>query len=183
MNLDVKFSGNFLRKINERIEKWKGDKEIAARITADPEAEWWYYQEFGTASQGEKGGAPYKITPSEADALAFQGDQGLVITGSVTHPGVKPTRMVRKVIPDIQDEVKQAVRQALREGGSSDPVHLHQAVLEATHEAKAKIVDSVGKSLKTSEVNSEFPRQSGKLGGRSPEEVFDQHTHVVDLSE
>lgn len=46
------------------------------------------FQEFGTASRGEFGGAPYTIVPKKAKALRFMSNGRAVYTRRVLHPGI-----------------------------------------------------------------------------------------------
>ena len=54
------------------------------------------YQEFGTGSRGEFGGAPYEIRPKKPNGLlVFQVDGRTVFARKVTHPGVPPHPYMR----------------------------------------------------------------------------------------
>lgn len=53
-----------------------------------PTAYYGVYQEYGTASRGEFGGAPYVIRPKRAERLHFQVDGKWVTAREVKHPGV-----------------------------------------------------------------------------------------------
>lgn len=53
------------------------------------------FQEFGTASRGEFGGAPYTIAPKKARALRFVSNGRVVYTRRVVHPGIPPRPYMR----------------------------------------------------------------------------------------
>ena len=80
--------------------------------TIGPGVPYGVYQEFGTASQGEFGGAPYVIKPRYANRLVFKVDGKWVSAKQVVHPGVKPQAYMRKglkealgpAVEELQDQ-------------------------------------------------------------------------------
>jgi HK97 gp10 family phage protein len=71
------------------------------------------FQEFGTASRGEFGGAPYKIRPKRAERLTFQIDGTWISTKEVTHPGIPPHPYMR---PALEQAIGPAAGELARKG-------------------------------------------------------------------
>lgn len=63
------------------------------------------YQEFGTASRGEYGGAPYVITPKKGKYLVFYVNGKKVVTKKVTHPGVPAHPYLRPAVQEAFGEL------------------------------------------------------------------------------
>ena len=63
------------------------------------------YQEFGTASRGEFHGAPYTITPKNAQFLVFYVNGKRVVTKKVTHPGIKARPYLRPAVKEAFGEL------------------------------------------------------------------------------
>lgn len=71
------------------------------------------FQEFGTASRGEFGGAPYKIRPKRAERLTFKVDGKWVSAKEVTHPGVPAHPYMR---PALEQALGPAAGELARRG-------------------------------------------------------------------
>jgi hypothetical protein len=188
--LNVKrLRGNFIERMQERIAKWAQAK-MGARIEVPVELEWWYWNEFGTATKF--GGAPeglpgalnmapagpdarYPILPVNANMLRFPLNGQIVLRASVMHPGIKPSRSVSKVIQEIVDNACSAVAAAFRQGGADRPEIVAAAIVATTEQAKELIAQSISSNLTQT-------REDGKLDGRDPGEVFSASATVVDLS-
>lgn len=183
--LNLKSNGQFLKRMQEREAKWKSS-QISSTIHAPDELRWWYWQEFGTAASGDvsKGasGRTYSIDPVDANLLAYPNGSGTTIVPTVeAHPGIKPRRPVAKAMPEIEETVKEEVHQAFEQGAADDPSKLKRAVHDAVEKAKGHIVDSLAVHVSGIRgVNTQFPKQSGKLGGRSAASVFNEKTTIVD---
>jgi hypothetical protein len=176
-----KLLGRFTEHLDRRIAAYKG-AVAAARIEAPPELKFWYWTEFGTATRGEAGhssGFSYDIDPVDAEALRFPLGGEMVMFDHVDHPGIRPHRSIRKVLPEIHQVVQERVRQALRAGGTDNPQKLREAMVDATTAAKALIVDSMAVNVPG---RRELEPERGRLGGLSAAEVFEAKATVVDLS-
>lgn len=181
--LKLRSNGGLIKQLQERRAKWVSSS-IAVRLTVPPELFWWYLQEFGTASAGDKGGVPYSIDPVDSELLAYPGPDGkTVFAHHVNHPGIKPRRMVTKVLPQIREAIARRATEALKDGATQDPAVMLQAMLAAVGDAKELIVESIAQNLPgTRPVNTQFPKQGGKLGGRTAASVFEENATVVDVS-
>ena len=80
--------------------------ETNATAKVGPDNEHWYYRfaELGATSH-EISGAP----------LVFQGSEGLVVTGSVTHPGRAARPFLRPAMESKSQEVQQAMADVIEE--------------------------------------------------------------------
>src|SRR5438445_444717 len=79
-----------------RRRKQEFAQPIRARIRVPSDLRWWYWQEFGIPHS-------YPIRPINAKMLVFPDSRtgGTVVTPYVNHPGLKPRRMVSKVLEPI----------------------------------------------------------------------------------
>jgi HK97 gp10 family phage protein len=75
-------------------------------VAIGPDAEHWHYRFL------ETGAAPHEIT---GDPLQFEGDQGLVRTALVAHPGLAARPFLRPAHDGSHDEQRDAVAARLRE--------------------------------------------------------------------
>lgn len=168
--------GDFAERMVARSQKW-AIPPISARIFAPDDLIWWYWQEHGTASRGEAGGAPYPIDPVNAKALAFPDAQGkLVFRQHVEHPGIAPRHSVLKAIPDIEAQSRTKLAAALTDGGLDNPSTLQTAVTAAVTEAKAQIVTSMSENIPGTRID-------GKLAGDTAASVFDAEAEVIENGE
>lgn len=71
------------------------------------------FQEYGTASRGEFGGAPYVIRPVRAERLYFQVDGEWVTAKEVHHPGIPAHPYMR---PAVQQALGPAAAEMARKG-------------------------------------------------------------------
>lgn len=170
--LSVSSGGQLIAALRDRYSKWSGLR-ASARLTVPPELSWWHHQEFGTA--------PYPIDPITGEALAFPQGGQTVIREHVDHPGLKPKRMVTQVLPDIENKTSENVNRALAEGGIDDPEMVRAAVIQSVRDAKELIVQSIAQNLPgTRPANPDYPKQGGKLEGRTAAEVFEAEAVVVE---
>jgi len=163
--LNVTSDGAFARRLEERIEKWRGNK-IAATLVVPDELKWWYFQENGVPAR--------TIVPVESTRLAFPGEGGgTELRTSVDWPGIKPHHTVQNVMEDVHLETQALVTQALQAGGADDPELVKQAVAEAVKEARALIAAQMAEDLPgTRPDNPTYPKQSGRLHGETASSVF-----------
>lgn len=179
----TQIAGKFVEQVEARARKW-ADTKISARITVPDELVWWYWQEFGTAASGDAGrasGHTYEIVPVKAKYLIYPYQGKKVMTLKVeAHPGIKPRRSVTKALPDIRDNTKTTVRQALHQGGADHPELIREAILEATLAAKRRIVASIAENITGTRVGDPDNFISpGRLGGETAASVFDSQAQVV----
>jgi hypothetical protein len=166
-------TGNFKDQMNQRAQRWIG-KSIGARIHVPDDLDWWVFQEWGTATRGEFGGAAYAIDPVHAKMLAFPDSAGnTVFSRHVEHPGIPPRHPVLKVMPDIQAQAAQKINSALSEGGLDDPSNLQVAVTAAVTEARTQIAESMSKNIPGTRID-------GKLLGETAASVFESQAVVIE---
>ncbi len=176
----VASQGQLQKRLQTMRSAWKGQK-ISSTLKVSPELSFWYWLEFGTAARGEKGGANYTIRPIDSDYLVFPSSEGLAFRTSVSHPGIKPRRMVRRVHDEIRAAVRKRTAEAFLAGAADNPHLLSNALHQAVLDAKALIVESIAATVTgTRPVNPEFPKQSGKLVGKTAASVFEADATVVD---
>ena len=75
--------------------------EALAVVDIGPDKEHWFYQFF------ETGAIAHTIKAKNAKALAFEGRNGLVVTQSVQHPGMKKKPFLKKSMTDNIDLVQE----------------------------------------------------------------------------
>jgi len=81
----------------------KSDQGVTVAIGPDPEH--WYYRFFETGAQAHTiTGAP----------LAFEGEEGTVVTGRVSHPGMAARPFLRPAFDERKDAAKESVGERLR---------------------------------------------------------------------
>jgi hypothetical protein len=180
MQFTAKVKGDLLQRLENRSRRWTASRhQVILRVP--PELSWWYWQEFGTAASGEEGrssGHTYRIVPVNARVLSWpDGQGGRVVRAEVpAHPGIKPRRAVRQVLPDIREEMASAVHQAFLHKAVDDPTRLSASFVTAMEDAKKRIVESMQTQIPGT-------RQDGKLAGRSASQEFNDNAEVVDLSD
>jgi hypothetical protein len=174
--------GKFAERLERRIAANRGAR-AAARIETPPELAWWYWTEFGTATRGEPGRASghyYEIDPVNAEALRFPWNGEMVMRDHVDHPGIRPHRSIRSILPEIREAIRRFVEEGLRSGAADNPKVMQQEILDAVYNAKALIVESMAVNLPG---QRDVEPNSGRLGGASAAQVFKDKATVVDLSE
>jgi hypothetical protein len=175
--------GLFLQQLKKRQEAWSQAK-LSARITVPPELDWWYWNEFGTATKADPGrgsGHTYSIEPKDAKALAFPGANGTVITARVdAHPGIKPSRSVAESRAQIDELLKSIVGQAVAQY-ADNPQEIQRVLHTVAEQAVDIISDALSQNLNgVRNADPLFPNQMGKLHGQRPGDVFKQNASVVD---
>ena len=81
----------------------------SVEVSIGPDRAHWYYQFV------EWGASAHEITKRKAPAMVFEGDQGLVIIGGVSHPGVIAKPFLRPAIDTNQGQAVGAVMDNLRD--------------------------------------------------------------------
>lgn len=75
----------------------------------------------------ETGVAPHEIRPETAAALVFEGDEGLVITGGVSHPGMPARPWLRPAFDTRREAAEQVVGETLRQAVEEARIAMEQA--------------------------------------------------------
>lgn len=173
--------------------------KIAARVSVPTDLDWWFYQEFGTATHFDEdpialpdGIEQAPLPPSASpDFYVIRARAGgklrLPITMHwpdawegpyVLHPGVAPKAFIRRILPDIHAATSLALAQALYER-DYDPSSVQQALMS---EIMPNIIQEIAASMAES-LHGESDRDSpGKLEGSNPADVFLESASVVDIS-
>lgn len=83
-----------------------------AEVSIGPDKEHWYYQFFETgASEHEIKGSRKR----KGKAIAFEGDDGLVVTGSVDHPGIEAKPFLRPAIDRRKEQARDRAGKVFKE--------------------------------------------------------------------
>lgn len=77
----------------------------SATVGIGPDEDHWYYQFFETGAQ------PHKITGAP---LAFEGEEGTIIIGRVSHPGMTASPFLRPAFDRHKGDAEQSVGDKLR---------------------------------------------------------------------
>lgn len=169
-------SKRYLQVIQQRAERWAAVKNVVANIHVPEDMIWWYYNEFGTANLGVKGGKTYPIPSVGTTPMTFPDASGALITRlKVNHPGIKASHMVGRIEEEIRSYLVHAVIELLPTG-DFNPSTFKQGLLETIMvRVKELIKDSFATHLTGI-------RPDGKLNGKSAAEVFDEQATVVEIS-
>ena len=195
----MKFTSKKLVLNLEGVKSRLTGRKMSARITVPADLDWWFYQEFGTATHFDEeafemppgvttlplpnthspGGYIIPAAPGKTLRLpvtmhfpdAWEGP-------AVNHPGVSPKAFIRRILPVIHKKSSEAVAMALVEG-KYDPGYVQQVLLtETLPEILVDITDSMALALHSSS-DRDTP---GKLGSQSPADVFESSATIVDSS-
>jgi hypothetical protein len=184
--ISVKLSGEIDRRLKQRLDAWSKNASIAASVRVPPELAWWYWNEFGTASKAEPGygsGSSYEITVDTAPFLVYRGREGNLIEAiSVSHPGIRPARNVRKALPELNDKIAFAIGNLIKEGGLDTPQQFHTEVQVLAGAAKQLIVEQMALNMDGPDEETEKDKQYGRLKGQKAADVFDQSAQVIDTT-
>ncbi len=176
MRFTLKPRGDFQRQLEERIKRWGASKNVGAKLVIPEALHWVYWQEYGVPA--------HTITPVEAKMLAFPGEGGTELRDSVDWPGIRAHHTVQNAMEGIKDKTRLLVREAMQEGGASDPEKLKAAFRQSAEMAKEAIAEGLAEDLPgTRPVNEEFPKQSGKLLGETASSVFTELAEVVEVED
>lgn len=195
----MKFTSTKLISNLEGVRDKLAGRKMSARIVVPPDLDWWFYQEFGTATHFDTGSYALPPNITEATLPSTTAPQGYTIPvryggllrlpitvefpiawegQSVHHPGVSPKAFIRSILPDIHQIAVDAVVGALVTNEySPDAVQdvLMQEVMPAIVTA---ITDSMSQVLGDA-VERDTP---GKLGLTSPSAAFESAVTIVDSS-
>ena len=178
--------GNFTAELQRRIREFSVG-EVNIGLSIQPGNEWWYYQEWGTATHASSPDFPstapsgYGIKPVHGDFLTFPGPQGeQVFTPEVkspNHKGVRPKGYIRMILPDLQEQIKDDVAFSLAANNYSKSA-VKEILLDRTMpRAQEMIASSMSEALGQTRTDGR-----AKLGSASPSEVFQAETFITDLS-
>jgi HK97 gp10 family phage protein len=103
----IENAANRLAPTPDIISEVKESSATSCIVEVKPKEEKWYYRFF------ETGAGQHDITPKKASALAFEGDEGLVITGGVDHPGMVARPFLRPAFDTEKDAATKAVKDYL----------------------------------------------------------------------
>lgn len=183
MQLKVSFEGAFEKAIQKRINAWTKADAIGSKLTVPPEHGWWYWQEFGTAGQGNKGGASYQIPgPDHPEPFKILVIDGEFRRGPVRHFGIRARRPIRDIMPQLVQMAKKSLRASFAEGSLDRPAVMKRSIRNILKETKKEIVKSFAERVPGSRaINPEFPKQSGKLLGKTAAQVLNRVMKVEDL--
>lgn len=181
----------------DKLSKEFKDKKLKATLVVGPEASFWKYLEFGTATRrGESvQGAPdaaefgvtgpgseYEIHPHGNYPLRFpdkenvysgleHNAEGEALADAILHhPGISPTAFLRSQLADIADHFSALVKQSVEQSGIA-LTSFKAALMPSMTIAKSLIVDSLSKAASGT-------RPDGKLQGQTAAEVFDSATTI-----
>lgn len=174
-------NGAWVAELDRRLEQLRAQR-LAARLRVSEEAFWWYIQEFGSASQAERGSTgtqprnadgDYLIEPVERPALVFDGADGLKFAKRVWHPGVAPKHFVANALDDIRKQFATAIAPLVATG----QMNLAREVLisEVMQDALRSILVNIAQDLKGT-------NSHGRLGNTSAADHFEQNAELVDVS-
>lgn len=184
MSFKLTSKGKLAEELQRRVNEFAGRKSAVA-IEAEG-MDWWYFQEFGTATHAERGSpnpSGYEIKPVNGGSIrlpdigAGPGDVrkvGPPVTD--VHPGVEPKHMVTRVLDEIRADVSARVVSAMQEGNYTfSPIQ--NSLIDSMTSAKDTIRDSFAEQLEG--IRTDPIGQ--KLEGSAADE-FENRAEVVDLS-
>lgn len=197
--MNFKFTSAKLIANLETVKSKLAGRKVSARITVPAELDWWFYQEFGTATHfnQETIDLPPGVTQAAIpgttapDGYTIRAQFGkhlrLPITvnfpepwegSAVHHPGVSPKAYIRRILPEIHKQSSFLVATALLESGY-DPAAVQAALMNEVMPAiLADITNSMSEQLGNN-IDRDTP---GKLGHADPASVFHSAATIVDSS-
>ncbi len=169
----------FAEAMRERAESFRGTR-ISARLRVKPEAGFWYFLEYGTATrsdgQGPFGASPgtnYDIDPVNKKVLHWGPYGAGTFASHVSHPGIRPHPFVRQSLTEIVQKVGSDVSEFLSNGGDLTPQALQQMLINTGMEdAKTILVNSLAQLAPGTQEN-------GKLLGETAASVFGDGAVIV----
>ena len=199
MTLGIKFkvkSEKLADEFQKRLKDFSG-QTAKATLVVGPEADFWYYQEYGTATRRDAaaGGptAAYTIKPVTpgVKSLRFPDFEGKYegldhdeagyayadkIPSSrsregVSHPGVFPQAFVRDSIPEIMSQISDLLKTALRASGITFAAMRDVIHGPALRIAKDLITEKMSERLRGT-------RLDGRLQNSTASDVFHSSARV-----
>lgn len=182
LNLTFDSNGPFTKTLDKRIKAWE-KRSVAFSIHTPPEIAWWYYNEFGTATQAtgpaRKTGR-YIIRPRDPIGwLIFPWNGEMVKFRRVLHPGTKASHFTLLAQKAYRKVIRDAYKKAVEGGGLNDPEMVKTALLHSMQQTKELIAESMSRQLQQVPYHDE---DGGKLKGRKAHEVYRELAQVVDHS-
>lgn len=173
-----------------RIKEWSVVPEIVAVIHTPPELNWWYYNEFGTATKREGMGSKtgyYEIPGAGVSIFTYKGEHHhrKANVNPVHHPGTKASHAVLLAQPRYQEEIRNAIRVGFAYG-SLDSVKKMKASLHAGMlNAKEAIAENYDVLLQHNDYHSApgGVEGTGKLEGRKAADDYRKLAQVKDIKE
>jgi hypothetical protein len=189
--LSVKASSlDFRNELQNMAASFAGRRTIAATVTVPFDLRWWYWLEYGTATESTiKPTGEYIITPENAKALRFPDPEGLYGGGwgkdpgfaylaRVHHPGIRPRHIVSKI---YQDNLVHAISQfqnffaTSKIRGDLLKQRLETVILPYAIELIKLSLDIEAPGVRTED-------NWGRLKGKAASEVFGQDATITDTS-
>lgn len=160
----------FKRQLADIRREWTGRK-VTGLLSVGPEAYFWYYQEFGTATRGGSG-EPYIIEATPGKTLTFPHNGSVVHVKAVLHPGIHPARFVSKSLPTILSEGGAALAERFMEMGFT---------VAAAADAMENVIMPMALDMIVTQLSVDVPGTrpagegypAGKLEGQTAAEVFE----------
>jgi hypothetical protein len=183
----------------DKVKSNMAGRKASARITVPPDMDWWFYQEFGTATHFNEEKVEMPVGVAQIELPGTTAPSGYQITAkngkllrlpitiefpeawegfSVHHPGVSPKAFIRRILPEIQKQSAEAMATALIESGYNITSVQEALMTEIMPAILADITNSMAEQL-----NAGTDRDSpGKLGHADPASVFHSAASIVDSS-
>lgn len=172
---------SFFTRIADRKSEWAKVNKLAGRISVPPELQWWYWQEFGTATRGDPGrssGTTYSIKPVEASVLKFPWHGDTFYREQIlAHPGIPSHHFVTKSLHDILLIAAINLEHSFREKGYWSADAVRESLLRKT------LPDAIDRI--TLEMEKELPgvREDGKLKGATASQMFREKAFVRNVGD
>lgn len=181
-----RISDSFLTNIHKARQSLANVSYFAGRLVVPEQMKWWYWQEFGTATRGEKpyaSGQTYSIAPVVAKALRWpnatvptEADGSRIQSFVIAHPGIPPHRFVQKSLRDVRLIASSNLHDTLKGG-----------VLRRLHTVRLSLIQKTmvaAKNRISQEIAAELPgtRPDGKLFGGAASVAWLRHVRIVDTT-
>lgn len=182
LSLSFASDGQLTQMFERRIKACSG-RSIEMGIHTPDDIAWWYYNEFGTATQATgpvRRTGRYRIVPRPPNRyLIFPWNGELVAFTSVLHPGTKASHFTLLASKEYRKAIRRAFHEAVRSGGTDDMQKIRESLLHSMQLAKEAIAESMSRLLQQEQYHDEG---HGKLKGRKAHEVYLERAQVVDQS-
>lgn len=184
-------NGPFTKMLDTRIKAWSAAPKFSVIIHTPLEIKWWYYNEFGTATQRGGQGVPtaeyYEIPGSGVSIFTYQGKEHVRIAGKnpVHHPGTKAAHVVALTQPDYQHAIKVAVRTGFAYGSHDSPKRVFKSMHTGMEAARELIAENYNALLQHNDYHSApgGVEGTGKLEGKKAGDVYRALSEVRDIEE
>ncbi len=183
-------NGAFSKMLKSRIAAWAVVPQLSSYIHTPPELNWWYYNEFGTATKREGMGAPtpmYEIPGYGVSIFTYKGEHHRRKAGvnPVHHPGTHASHAVALAQPEYQAAVKDSIKVGLAHGALDDPTEMKKSLHAGVEGAKKVIAKQYDALLQHNDYHSAPGgiEGTGKLQGRKASDVYSELAEVRDSEE